>query len=203
MHHPSLHASSLAACIIPHCMHHPSLHASSLAACIIPHCMHPSLHTSSLAACIIPRCMHHPSLHASSLAACIIPHCTHHPSLHTSSLTACIMIMHLCACIVTMVCPATFRAAWSRCLPPLPSNTCVQEAVWEFDTQAWGTGGAALALQLLAAELGATQRVTPGTNCGGLFAPPARPAMPLPGRSQLRHRSHQLAGQPGWRWCWP
>ncbi|KAF5833363.1 thiamine diphosphate-binding protein [Dunaliella salina] len=56
-----------------------------------------------------------------------------------------------------------------------------EEAVWEFDTQAWGSGSAAVALGLLASELGAAQRVQPGVNCGGLFPPLSRPAMPLPG----------------------
>jgi hypothetical protein len=56
-----------------------------------------------------------------------------------------------------------------------------QDAVWEFDTQAWGSGSAAAALALLCKELDAERLVKPGVNCGGLFTPLSRPSMPAPG----------------------
>eukprot|EP00983_Pelagomonas_calceolata_P063823 1147884-Pelagomonas_calceolata.AAC.5 len=75
------------------------------------------------------------------------------------------------------------RALSQTC--PASCQSPLQEAVWEFDTQAWGSGSAAVALGLLASELGAAQRVQPGVNCGGLFPPLSRPTMPLPGEPTL------------------
>lgn len=69
----------------------------------------------------------------------------------------------------------------------------IQEAVWEVDTQIAGSGSAAVALALLAAELKAQDRVQPGKNCGNLFSAASRPPLPPQG---------VLCGQVAWT-EWP
>jgi hypothetical protein len=61
------------------------------------------------------------------------------------------------------------------------------DAVWELDA-GWGV---AEALQLLAAHVPGADKITPGVNCRGVFAAPARPPLPT-GVSWLPLQPRQL-----------
>lgn len=61
------------------------------------------------------------------------------------------------------------------------------DAVWELDA-GWGV---AEALQLLAAHVPGADKITPGVNCRGVFAAPARPPLPT-GVSWLLLQPRQL-----------
>ncbi|GLC46297.1 hypothetical protein PLESTB_000996200 [Pleodorina starrii] len=75
-----------------------------------------------------------------------------------------------------------YKGAPGRLLAPHDDDP---SAVWEFDPAALSAAGwsAATALHRLAAALGpAAAAVRPLVNCGGVFVPPRRPAVPPPGR---------------------
>ena len=58
---------------------------------------------------------------------------------------------------------------------PTPITILRQDAaVWELDS---GSADIPAALRALCAEVGG-EAITPGANCGGMFAGPRRPALP-------------------------